>query len=300
MAVATETPKTARQEPPAVVASYELERHPIAQMLIDYDRDWSGMFMGNATHSSGDFVEKFSKYLPFSFGRNFNYPNGPLISRSTSTQTSAKNILVGESFPHTHVVLHANPQEWITSSIFRADGRFRILLLPGDLSQPDQMARARDFCDRVAVARKDDGTSLLYTRYPYPFISVSKSERVQGLNPDSFVHYRRHPKSLVELITISHSAKPADQVSVRFEDLPEVMRGQFDAECFGWDYECAFLGTRLEPVPECKGTAYERWGIDKNKGAVVVLRPDMHVGWVGAIENTDGLEGYFENLVQAF
>ena len=300
MALAPNANRESRKQPPAVVTSYQLERHPIAKMLIDYDRDWSSMFMGTTTPSSEDFVRVFTKYRGFSFGRDFNYPSSPLISRSTSTHDVAKNIPVGESFPHTYVVLHANPQEWITTSIFRADGRFRILLLPGDLSQPAKMARARDFCTRITAPREEDSTSLLNTRYPFPFTAAAGSEKIQGQSPDDFIHYRRHPKSLLELITISHSSEPANQVPVRFEDLPEAMRGPFDAECFGWNYECAFLDATFDPVAQCEGKAYECWGVDKDEGAVIVVRPDMHVGWVGPIDDVNGLEGYFENLAHAF
>ncbi|KFA68905.1 hypothetical protein S40285_08992 [Stachybotrys chlorohalonatus IBT 40285] len=296
MALAHEPSHTAKKESPAILATYEGERHPVAHMLIEYDRAWSKMFMGNTEHTSDEFLRRFMSFQPFIHGRSFKYPDGALISRQTSTQSVAKNVLVGESFPHAYVVLHANPQEWITTKIFRADGRFRIVLLPGDLSIPDQMSRAREFCERITTANGNE-QSLLHTRYPYPFVKLSGVEVAEGQNPDSFIHYRRHPTSLIELITISYSTKPAQDVSVRFEDLPTAMRGQFDEQCFGWDYECAFLDARLET--SCDGTAYERWGVDKQKGAVVVVRPDMHVGWVGDIEDVKELEGYFDNVLNS-
>ncbi|KAI6765956.1 hypothetical protein HG530_007026 [Fusarium avenaceum] len=300
MALANKGSGAGKKAPPAILTSYETERHPVAQMFIDYDRAWSQMFMGNTARSSHEIIEKFMKYRPFSYGRALNYPDGPLISRETSLQSAAKNVEVGESFPHAYVVLHTNPQEWITTKILRADGRFRIILLPGDLSIADRMTRAREFCDKVTSSNPHRGDSLLYTRYPYPFSGSSTAQEIRGQNPDDFIHYRRHPKSLIELITISHSTKSADQFPVLFEDLPEAMRGQFDAECFGWNYETAFVDAKLNPVTACDGGAYERWGVDEHKGAVVVVRTDMHVGWVGSIEDVEGLEGYFENLSKSF
>ncbi|KAF5254424.1 hypothetical protein FANTH_682 [Fusarium anthophilum] len=300
MAIANGTSEAGKKAPPAILSSYEAERHPVAQMLIDYDRAWSQMFMGNTAHSSNEIMAKFTKYQAFSYGRALKYPDGPLISRQTSMQSVAKNVKVGESFPHDYVVLHSNPQEWITTKILRADGRFRILLLPGDLSIADRMTRAREFCNRVTSSKPDKEDSLLYTRYPYPFGRPSNAQEIQGQNPDDFIHYRRHPKSLIELITISHSTKSADQVAIHFEDLPQAMCGQFDAECFGWEYEAAFIDARLQAVAACDGGAYERWGVDRHNGAVVVVRPDMHVGWVGPMEDVEGLEGYFESLSKSF
>ena len=45
------------------------------------------------------------------------------------------------------------------------------------------------------------------------------------------------------------------------------------------------------------GHAYEKWGVDPEAGCVVALRPDMYVGWVGAVEDVRGLEGYFGGVL---
>jgi phenol 2-monooxygenase len=157
MAIANGTFDAGKKAPPAILTSYEAERHPVAHILIDYDRAWSQMFMGNTAYSSNEFMARFAKHQAFVYGRALNYPEGPLISQETSIQSAAKHVKVGESFPHAYVVLHTNPQEWLTTKILRADGRFRIILLPGDLSTADRMTRAREFCDKVTGSKSDKG-----------------------------------------------------------------------------------------------------------------------------------------------
>ncbi|KAB8217751.1 FAD binding domain-containing protein [Aspergillus novoparasiticus] len=45
------------------------------------------------------------------------------------------------------------------------------------------------------------------------------------------------------------------------------------------------------------GQVYEQYGIDKQKGCLIVCRPDQHVGWIGAIEDIEGLEKYFSKFL---
>ena len=40
--------------------------------------------------------------------------------------------------------------------------------------------------------------------------------------------------------------------------------------------------------PEC-GSAYQKLGIDREKGCLVGVRPDQHVGWVGGLGDVEGL-----------
>ena len=40
--------------------------------------------------------------------------------------------------------------------------------------------------------------------------------------------------------------------------------------------------------PEC-GSAYQKLGIDKEKGCLMGVRPDQHVGWVGGLGDVEGL-----------
>lgn len=45
------------------------------------------------------------------------------------------------------------------------------------------------------------------------------------------------------------------------------------------------------------GNAYEGYGVDKERGCVVALRPDGYTGFIGGLEDVDALEGYFEGCL---
>ena len=45
--------------------------------------------------------------------------------------------------------------------------------------------------------------------------------------------------------------------------------------------------------------AYEKWGVDPEKGCVAALRPNMYIRFVGDIEDVEGLEEYFSGVLVA-
>lgn len=47
------------------------------------------------------------------------------------------------------------------------------------------------------------------------------------------------------------------------------------------------------------GKAYEGYGVDKERGALVAVRPDGYVGWVGGLEDIGELERYFGGFLKA-
>jgi len=92
--------------------------------------------------------------------------------------------------------------------------------------------------------------------------------------------------SVVEVLTI-HSAKRTETELLR--DFLEVLH-PFD-EKMGWDYNKVFVDD--ESYHEGYGDAYKNYGVDMERGCVVAVRPDQYVGWVGELDDFDGLEGYF-------
>ena len=47
----------------------------------------------------------------------------------------------------------------------------------------------------------------------------------------------------------------------------------------------------------CDGTAYEKWGVDRVLGALVVVRPDQYIGWVGELSDVDELTRYLDGIL---
>ena len=47
------------------------------------------------------------------------------------------------------------------------------------------------------------------------------------------------------------------------------------------------------------GNGYEKYGIDKTKGAIVVVRPDGYVGIVAPYESIDDIRDYFGGFMKS-
>jgi phenol 2-monooxygenase len=71
----------------------------------------------------------------------------------------------------------------------------------------------------------------------------------------------------------------------------------FDQER-GWAYDKIWSDDDCFWDRQCTGKGYESWGVDRVRGALVILRPDQHIGWVGNIEDVDEMTGYFEQIFQ--
>jgi hypothetical protein len=82
--------KTAKQDP--VLDTYHLERHTIAQQLIDFDRAFSSMFSGKISSEDGkqaltheQFLEVFSTGNGFTSGCGIEYPENITVEKSLAT-----------------------------------------------------------------------------------------------------------------------------------------------------------------------------------------------------------------------
>lgn len=67
----------------------------------------------------------------------------------------------------------------------------------------------------------------------------------------------------------------------------------------GYDYDRVYINVPTDlSGSKFAGDVYQYYGIDSQKGCVVVTRPDQHVGYIGALNK--GLEGLKEYLDGVF
>src|SRR3954470_19673900 len=86
--------------------------------------------------------------------------------------------------------------------------------------------------------------------------------------------------SVVQVLTVQ-SAKRTDTELLR--DFPDMLH-PFD-EHTGWDYSKVFVDD--VSYHEGFGDAYANYGMDKERGYAVAVRPDQYVEWVGELEDFD-------------
>ncbi|KAF2773336.1 putative phenol 2-monooxygenase [Teratosphaeria nubilosa] len=284
IALAVKAPKGMDRH--ALMATYESERLPVAEKLVWYDRNWTTLFNKKLVEP-GVIMQRYFEFRNFSDAFVLGYPESPLAAKKLSSQAAAPMMQVGESFKHTRIAMHADAQTYWTCNRLRSDGRFHLILFAGDWSVPRQMSRVETFCRQLIEKDAKSGDSLLYGRYPYCFDS-------------SFNNYDRsgadcgRPNSMINFVTL-HCSKEEPRPTL---ELPEAMRGPYHP-VFGWDSTRVWIDRDVPYDRYCDGRAYEAYGVDSTKGCVAVLRPDMHIGYVGGLEDFDGLVKFFQGVFGA-
>ena len=183
-------------------------------------------------------------------------------------------------FPSHQVVEQADARPWMLHHKMASDGRFRLFVFGGDISQ----AAARERVNALG-ARLEKG---VLARAP-------RIELSPAANPFAGTARFRldQPPSVVDVMLV-HCAPRGEVELVR--DLHAVYH-PFDAK-LGWDYDKVFADG--ESYYEGHGHAYEGYGVDAEKGAIVVVRPDGYVGLVTDLgeENWGEVEKWFEGVLR--
>ncbi|KJZ71700.1 hypothetical protein HIM_08897 [Hirsutella minnesotensis 3608] len=178
---------------------------------------------------------------------------------SNSDQEVATECRPGTRFASHKVVNQADPRPWELHHLMPSDGRFRIVVFGGNISQPAQR-------DLVNALGEWLWTSLL-PRYPRIALSPAGRRQMEAdgdTQPIDVLLVHAADRKDIELLT----------------DLHQVYH-PFDAK-LGWDHDKTFVDG--PSYHEEHTRAYEGYGVDADRGAAVVVRPDGCIGLVTSLE----------------
>lgn len=175
----------------------------------------------------------------------------------------ATGLPLGMRFNSFKVLNQADARPWHFQQRLQSDGRFRVVLFAGNILSASQKDRVDAFCTKL-----DAPEGFLRRATPV------------GAKIDS----------VIEVLAI-HSSKRHDTELLR--DFPAVLH-PFDAH-LGWAYDKVFVDD--VSYHEGFGDAYKNYGVNRESGCVVAVRPDQYVGWIGDLEDFEGLQGYFEGCL---
>ncbi|KAH9905888.1 FAD binding domain-containing protein [Xylariomycetidae sp. FL2044] len=300
--------------PRSILSTYELERKQIAQELIDFDHKFSRLFSGRPSKDvmdeTGVSMEEFSKAFEmshmFTSGIGVNYGPSPLVAKPqdppshlatasngidmSKTQTpktqgdssAAKYCKPGTRFPSFQVVAQSGARPWHLHHRMPSDGRFRLVVFGGDISRPLQRGRVNDLGAYLA--------SRVLPRRPRIRLSPGSDPHFGGAG----AKFRTDGDPSVIDVILVHAAPRAEVEILR--DLHEVYH-PFDSR-LGWDYDRVFVDE--ESYQDGHGRAYEGYGVDRETGALVVVRPDGYVGLVVGLHERgwEDVGGYFERVLR--
>ncbi len=276
----------------SILKTYQSERRRIAQDLIAFDHRFSRLFSGRPAKDSADeagismaeFKDAFVKGNMFASGLAVDYgasilvakpgdsaeegdgadvgPKTNSVGKVVGKQELASNIKMGMRFPSFQVLNQSDAHPWQLCHFLKSDGRFRIILFAGNLTDETQRRRVQRLGEELAAL---DSFLRRFTPSEKPIDST------------------------IEVLTV-HSA-PRQEVELH--DLHEIYHPYDPKE--GWDYNKVFVDDIS--YHEGHGEAYKNYGVDKERGCIVIVRPDQYVGWIGELEDVHDMDRYFSEIL---
>jgi phenol 2-monooxygenase (NADPH) len=252
---------------PELLHTYSAERQAIAQELIDFDREFARMFSARPKESGdveGEGVdpEEFHRYFVaqgrFTAGVATRYAPS-MITAEASSQDLAAGFPVGMRFHSAPVIRLADARPVHLGHVARADGAWRLYAFADRAEPTSPDSRVRALCEFLA-----SDASPIARSTP------------KGADPDSVIDVRA-------VFQQGHR-------DVGVDALPPVLlprKGRLGLV----DYEKAFC-----PDPG-RGDVFDLRGVDRDRGCLVVVRPDQYVAHVLPLDAHEALVDFFAGIL---
>lgn len=260
-----------RQSSPELLHTYSKERQTVAQELIDFDRRFARMFSdrpkgGAGTESEGvdpkEFQDYFVKQGRFTAGTQTHY--GPSIIRGEAThQHLAKGLVIGKRFHSAPVIRLADARPMHLGHAAKADGRWRVYAFAGAQDPSGHDSKIQRLCR--FLSESPDSPVKKYTRAGDDIDAV-------------FDVYAIFQQGFREL----------DIGSMPGFLMPP--KGRYGLR----DYEKMFC-----PDLKHHRDIFDMRGIDRDRGCMVVVRPDQHVAQILPLDAHRELSDFFAGFMLA-
>ncbi|OQD70146.1 hypothetical protein PENDEC_c026G06205 [Penicillium decumbens] len=258
----------------SILKTYESERKSIAEQLIAFDHRFSRLFSGRPAKdvmdeegvSMEEFQKAFEKGNEFASGVAVNYGSSPIIAKEgqvVSKPELATKLDIGKRIPSFKVLNHSDGRPWHLQELLKSNGRWRVIVFPGKLTEPANMQRMQTLGKRL------EGQGSFVRRYTPPGQSID---------------------SVIEVLTVH----PGPRAGIELLDIPDAFHPYH--KDLGWDYWKVFVDE--ESYHEGYGQAYENYGIDPIRGATVIIRPDQYVSWIGEADDYDEMSKFFSGFMK--
>jgi phenol 2-monooxygenase len=250
---------------PLLLHTYSAERQAVARELIDFDHKFASMFgarpkgsaaAGDAGIDTAEFQDYFVRQGRFTAGVATHY-RPSLITGEATHQELAKGFILGMRFHSAPVIRMADAKPVELGHTLRADGRWRLFAFADAHLPTARSAQLWALCE---------------------FLERS---------PDSPV--RRHTPAgadidaVIEVIAVCQQAHR----DLSVEGLPSLLvprKGRFGLI----DYEKVYCPDLKRGVD-----IFDLRGIDRRRGALIVVRPDQYVAHVLPLDAHEELASYF-------
>ncbi len=254
---------------PRLLSTYSDERQPIARELIDFDHAFSRMVSAPPKDPANplsegvdpaELQETFVKAGRFTAGMMTRYRPSILTGEATH-QHLAAGFPIGERFHSAPVVRLADAKPMQLGHSFRADGRWRLYAFAAAEDPTKDSSRLARFCQFL-----DEQPN-----------SPVRRHTPAGADIDSVIDVRA---------ILQQSHRELELAALPAFLLPK--KGRYGLI----DYEKLFC-----PDLKNRQDIFGLRGIDRSRGAIVVVRPDQYVAHVLPLDSYDELAGYFAGFM---
>lgn len=256
---------------PSILRTYTNERQKVAKTLIEFDREWSKIMASAAqdakdTQATSDQTTEFQEY----FVQNGRYTAGTLIQYQPSIvsgepihQHLAEGFDVGMRFHSAQVIRLADAKTIHLGHTVQADARWRLFAF-ADTDDPADSSSAIHTLSRHLVENSNSPLNK-YTPRGADIDSVIDVRAI--FQP----HFRRLDIGLMPALLLPRKG------------------------CYKLvDYEKIFCTN-----PEHGVDIFETRKIDRQRGCIVLVRPDQHVAHVLPLDAFDELAAFFDTFMIA-
>jgi phenol 2-monooxygenase (NADPH) len=251
---------------PRILHTYSAERQAIAKELIDFDREWAEMLSASAKSATELNPSEVQAY----FVRQGRYTAGTatcyrpsIITSESAYQDLARGLLIGTRFHSAPVIRLADAKPVHLGHVAKADGRWRLFAFADREDPAGAASRIRGLCEFLAEA--EDSPVRKYTP--------------AGEDIDSVIDVRA-------VFQQSHRELAIDKMPGLL--LPQ--KGRYGLR----DYEKMFCGELSDGKD-----VFSMRGIDRQRGCMVVVRPDQYVAHVLPIDAYAELATFFDGFMVA-
>jgi len=245
---------------PHLLHTYSAERQAIAKELIDFDREWAALLASSKGFDAAETQKYFVRHGRYTAGTAAHY-RPSLLTGDPTYQHLAAGLTIGMRFHSAPVIRLADAKPVELGHTVKADGRWRIFAFAGAGDPTAPSSSIRLLCDFLAEDRESP---------------VRKYTPV-GEDIDAVIDVRA-------VFQQSHHV-------IAIEAMPSFLlpaKGRYGLR----DYEKMFC-----PDLKTGRDIFATRGIDRERGCMVIVRPDQYVGHVLPLDEHAQLAAYFDGFM---
>ncbi len=246
--------------PASLLSTYGTERRPVAQQLIDFDKEWSSLMARKPEEISdpGDLATYYLATAEFPSGFMTQYEPGTGVVALGAHQDLATGFPLGKRFKSAPVTLAADGNVVHLGHHAKADGRWRIYA----------------FADAAGLA---------------PGSALTRFAEWLGAAPDSPVRRYTPADADVDAVFDVKAIVQGGYDEVDVTSVPEIFRPETGPlGLMDWEKVFAAGPTRWNETD-----IFDARGLSRG-GVVVVVRPDQYVAHILPLDATDALAAFFD------